>query len=76
MSSFISSPVWGAVIAIVGAALTGVVSLMFRMLSQISKISDKVDAVAEDVTELKNDDDIVRWSDLGRSKLRRRKSVI
>jgi len=74
MDTFINSPVWGAIITVSGTALVGVSTLIIRLMAKMNQISDKVDTIAEDVAEIKNDDNIVRWSDLNRSDRRRRKN--
>lgn len=71
MSQFVSSPVWGAVITVMGAVMTGIVTLVVRILGKLSSIEDQVKAVAQDVAEIRSDSNIVRWSDVARTKIRR-----
>lgn len=74
MSGFVSSPVWGAIIAIAGTVTIAIVGMFARLISKVNAISSKMDSIAEDVTEIKEDKDVMRWSDLGRRKIRRRRS--
>lgn len=73
MSSFISSPVWGAIISVVGAATVGLVAMLSRVLGKVSRIEEKLGEVASDVNEIKADRNIVRWSDVARDRRRRKR---
>lgn len=76
MQSFTSSPVWGAIIAIAGGAASSIAVLIGRLVSKVSRIEDKVDGIVEDVTEIKSDQDLVRWSDVAKGKMRKRRHVL
>ena len=54
-----------------GAVMTGIVTLVVRILGKLSSIEDQVKAVAQDVAEIRSDSNIVRWSDVARTKIRR-----
>lgn len=75
MSAFIDSPVWGAVISVVGTALSGIVVLIARLMSKVNKIEGAIEEIAKDIGELKDDKDIMRWSEVGREKVRRKRRV-
>lgn len=71
MSSFVSSPVWGAVISVAGAALVGLIAMISRVLGKVNRIEERMGEIAQDVTEIKNDRNIVRWSDLAQRRRRK-----
>lgn len=75
MSAFFSSPVWGAIISVTGAALVGLIAMISRMLGKISKVEEKMGEIAQDVTDIKNDRNIVRWSDIAHTRARRRRGI-
>lgn len=72
MAAFIASPVWGAIITVFGAAVVALVGFIWRLLVKVDQIGSKVDAVAADVVEIKEDKNIMRWSDIGGGSFRRR----
>lgn len=74
MTTFLSSPVWASIISVAGAALVGLVTMMYRVLGKVSRIEDKVDGVVADVNEIKSDQNIVRWSDLAQNRGRRKRN--
>lgn len=74
MATFLSSPVWASIISVAGAALVGLVTMMYRVLGKVSRIEDKVDGVVADVNEIKSDQNIVRWSDLAQNRGRRKRN--
>jgi len=76
MSSFVGSPVWGAVITIVGTMALGIITMMARLISKVNTIDSKVNAIAEDVTEIKADQDVVRWSEIARRRRKKGRDVI
>lgn len=71
MSSFASSPVWGAIISVAGAALVGLIAMISRVLGKVNRIEERIGEVAQDVTDLKNDRNIVRWSDIAQRRRKR-----
>lgn len=75
MSAFFSSPVWGAIISVAGAALVGLIAMISRMLGKVNRIEEKMTEIAQDVTDMKNDKNIVRWSDLAHTRRGGRRRV-
>jgi hypothetical protein len=73
LSSFISSPVWGAIISVAGAALVGLVAMLSRVLGKVSRIEEKMGELASDVSDIKQDRNIMRWSDIARDRRRHRR---
>lgn len=77
MSSFMNSPGWSAIIGVAGTAVTGLVVMLARVLGKVSRIEDKMEEIAQDVSDIKSDTNIVRWSELARHGQRgRRRHVI
>jgi hypothetical protein len=72
MTAFLASPVWATVIGVVGTAVVGMFGMIWRMSSRVDRISDTVQAIATDVTEIKADPNVVRWSDIAPMRFRRR----
>lgn len=77
MSGFLNSPGWSAIIGVVGSATTGLIVMLARVLGKVSRIEDKMGEIAQDVSDIKSDTNIVRWSELARHGQRgRRRNVI
>lgn len=74
MSSFIGSPVWGAILTVGGTALLAVFGLIWRLSSKVDRLGDKLEELGKDILDQRNDRNIIRWSDLQRSRLRRRRN--
>lgn len=75
MSTFAGSPVWASVITIVGTMVFGLVTMMFRLIGKVNTIGNKVDSIAEDIVEIKDDADIMRYSDVARRGSKGRRNV-
>ena len=73
MSAFFSSPVWGAIISVTGAALVGLIAMISRVLGKVNRIEEKIGELASDVNDIKADRNIVRWSDIARDRRRRKR---
>ena len=74
MSSFVGSPVWGAIITIVGTVVLSLFGLMARLIGKVNRLGDRVEDIATDVREMKEDKDTVRWSELARRRKAGRRS--
>ena len=76
MNAFLSSPVWATVLAVAGSAVTALIALAMRLNSKMDIMADAIKDIQQDVTDIKNDKNIVRWSDIGPMRIWRRKNVI
>ena len=76
VSSFVGSPVWGAVITVVGTIALSIFALIARLIGKVNRVSDKMDGIASDIEEIKNDKDTVRWSELARRRGRGKRDVL
>lgn len=76
MSAIIDSPVWGAAVTVGGAAVTGLITMIARLITKVNNLDGKIDGIAADVLEIKQDGDTVRWSELAKRKQRGRRRVI
>lgn len=73
MSAFLASPVWGAILTIGGTAILAVFGLIWRLSSKVDRIADKVDELGKDIVDLRQDSNLIRWSDLRAPRLKRRR---
>jgi hypothetical protein len=73
VSDFLASPVWGAVIALLGSLLTAIFALVWRVSSKVSSLTDDIGDLKADMKELKDDPNVIRWSDMGWNIIRRRR---
>lgn len=75
MSTFEGSPVWASIITIVGTMVFGLITMMFRLIGKVNTIGNKVDSIAEDIVEMKDDADVMRYSDIAQRGNKRRRNV-
>jgi outer membrane murein-binding lipoprotein Lpp len=75
MSALIDSPVFGVITASAVTVATGVVGMIARLISKVNQLSSKLDELARDFQEARDDKDVVRWSTLASTRIRRRKRV-
>lgn len=67
MNSFVNSPV---VVALIGAACTALVTLAVagvRIVIQIAQLQTEIKSLHQDISDMKNDPDVMRWSNYGRA---------
>lgn len=72
MSTFLNSPVWASIVAVVGSAVGGLILMVARVMVKVSQLTDDVSAIREDIQEIKDDKNTVRWSDIAGLRIRRR----
>lgn len=53
--------------------MSGLIAMMARLIVKVNHLGDKIDGIATDVQEIREDKDTVRWSDLARRKRRGRR---
>ena len=75
MTSFIDSPVWGAVVTVGGTGLLGLIGMMARLIRKVNKMDTKLDTLNRGLRDMRNDKDIVRWSDVRAKRKRGKKDV-
>lgn len=71
MSTLVNSPFWGAMAGVASSSFASTVVMIFRVLGKVSRIEDKMNDIAQDVTDIKTDTNIVRWSDVARQSRRK-----
>lgn len=71
MSAFLDSPVWASVVAIGGGAVSGLIVMVARVMIKVGQLTDDVSAIREDIQEIKDDKNTVRWSDIAGLRIRR-----
>ena len=76
MSDFLNSPVWATILAIVGSGVGALIAMAAKLHTKMNGLTDAVKVIQEDITDIKNDKNIMRWSDLGSIRFRRRKNVL
>ena len=73
MAAFLASPVWGAIIGILGSMLMAIFAMVWRMSTKLSGLSDDVGDLKTDIAEIKKDPNVMRWSDMHMGAWRRRR---
>lgn len=71
MNSFFGSPVWATILGVVGTGLITLIKMMAGMHSKLNALSTAVTRIARDVTDIKKDKNIMRYSDPGNSRARK-----
>lgn len=72
MSTFIESPVWGAIITVAGSAALAVLGMMWRLMVKVDRLSDAIADVRSDIAEIKTDANVMRYSDMRTPQSRRK----
>jgi hypothetical protein len=73
VASLIDSPAFGVLIASAVTVTSGLGGMTYRLISKVNSLSAKLDDMAEDFKNAKDDKDIVRWSTLAGARIRRRR---
>lgn len=68
MSDFWQSPVFAAIVTVVGGALLSLITMVAKLNTKQNELTTMVANIAQDVTDIKNDKNIMRWSDIRNSK--------
>jgi hypothetical protein len=63
MHSLVDSPLFATLVTLVGAGIVGISGILIRLYMKVTTIDSAVKGIAEDVAEIKEDKDIVRYSD-------------
>jgi cytochrome c-type biogenesis protein CcmH/NrfF len=64
MNQLWGSPVLAAIIGIAGTILISVITMTARLHTKLNSLADSVASIAEDVREIRTDNNIMRWSDV------------
>jgi len=72
MSAFLASPVWAAIITVAGTAILAIFGLIWRVLSRVDRLSSVVEELGKDISEMRSDQNLVRWSDIRGPRMRRK----
>jgi aspartokinase len=66
-TQFWNQPIVVALVSIVGAAMITLIGAVFRMLNKLSKVDVQLTYLSQQITEMKSDADVMRWSNYGRA---------
>lgn len=65
--SFDQSPLGVALISFACFALITIAGAAIRMVMQMTKMQSSIEVIVKDITEIKTDPDVMRWSNYGRA---------
>lgn len=65
MNSFLSSPLIASIVSGVAVSLIAFARSIQRILSRLDTMDAKLKDIADDVNDIKHDENIVRWSQVG-----------
>lgn len=63
---FDQSPLGVALISFACFALITIAGAAIRMVVQMAKLQSSIEVIVKDITEIKTDPDVMRWSNYGR----------
>lgn len=64
---FLNSPLVVALISVGALALVTLAGAALKMVIQLAQLKAQVTAIAQDITNMKADPDVMRWSNYGRA---------
>lgn len=65
--SVINSPVVVTLIGVAAAALVTMAAAAMRMVIKLAQMQTELAAIRQDISDLKTDPDVMRWSNYGRA---------
>lgn len=66
-TGFLNSPLVVALISVGAVALVTLAGAALKTVIALAQLKTKVDAIAQDITNMKGDPDVMRWSNYGRA---------
>lgn len=67
MNLFFNSPAGVALVTIISTALVATATGVIKMVVDVARLAKSVEGIAKGLDELKNSEDVMRWSEFGRS---------